>query len=130
MKDVLYKNSKIEVRRSPINGYGVFANDDINAGETLEECYYLNISKTQIVDGLRDYVFGHVENNKKNIIVVLGYGSIYNSSNAESERNAKTKIFPKDKYISFYAMNNIKKDEEIFIYYTPRPKIKQILGKK
>ena len=72
MKDVLYKNSKIEVRRSPIHGYGVFANDDINAGETLEECYYLNISKTQIVDGLRDYVFGHVENNKKNIIVVLG----------------------------------------------------------
>src|SRR4051794_29280133 len=35
---------KIEVRRSPIHGYGVFAKDDIEEGEFIEECRLLKMN--------------------------------------------------------------------------------------
>jgi SET domain-containing protein len=40
MKDKLIFNNKMEVRSSPIHGYGVFAKEDIKAGEILEEIYF------------------------------------------------------------------------------------------
>ena len=40
MKDKLYHNPKLEVRKSPLQGYGVFAKEDIKKGELLEECHY------------------------------------------------------------------------------------------
>ena len=41
MKSVLYKNSKIEIRKSSINGYGVFAKENIDENEILEECHFI-----------------------------------------------------------------------------------------
>jgi hypothetical protein len=43
MKDKLYHNSKLEVRKSLIHGYGVFAKEDIKEGELLEECHYYEV---------------------------------------------------------------------------------------
>ena len=43
MKDVLYHNPKIEIRKSPISGYGVFAIEDISENEILEEIPFLTI---------------------------------------------------------------------------------------
>ncbi len=40
MKDKLYHNPKLEVRKSSTHGYGVFAKEDIKKGELLEECHY------------------------------------------------------------------------------------------
>jgi len=37
MKQVLHNCGRLEVRQSPIEGYGVFAMDDISQGEVLEE---------------------------------------------------------------------------------------------
>ena len=43
MKDKLYHNSKLEVRKSSLQGYGVFAKEDIKKGELLEECHYFEV---------------------------------------------------------------------------------------
>ena len=42
-KERLFHSDKIEIRKSPVHGYGVFAKDDITKGELLEECYYLEV---------------------------------------------------------------------------------------
>ena len=45
--NIEYTNKKIEVRKSPIQGYGVFAKEEIKAGEILEECHYIKIKSIQ-----------------------------------------------------------------------------------
>ena len=41
-------NPKIEVRKSSIHGYGVFANADIEIGEILEECHFISVPGTSL----------------------------------------------------------------------------------
>ena len=38
MKDKLYQNPKLEVRKSPLQGYGIFAKEDIK-----KENYWKNV---------------------------------------------------------------------------------------
>ena len=40
--DTLVKPDKLVVRKSPLNGYGVFASDDILKGEIIEEAVFAN----------------------------------------------------------------------------------------
>ena len=114
-KQVLYKNKKIEIRKSPIHGYGVFAKENINAGETLEECHYIRLTLNELLPKLRRYTFGLIENNRVIPAIIFGYGSIYNDSGTKENGNALVKSF-KD-YISLYAKNDINANEEILIYY-------------
>ena len=44
-KDKLIHNDKIEVRKSILQGYGVFAKDFIKKGEILEECHLVEVPK-------------------------------------------------------------------------------------
>ena len=39
----LILNPKIEVKKSNVHGYGVFAKEDIKQGEILEECHFISI---------------------------------------------------------------------------------------
>lgn len=127
-KQVLIKNENIEIRKSPIHGYGVFANKDINAGETLEECHYISVSKTRIIPEIKDYVFGMNHNNKSYVVIIFGYGSIYNSAMKKNDENAIVKAFPESEYISFYAKKDIKAGDEIFIYYGDNWRLKDRIG--
>ena len=40
-KDKLIVNPKLEIRKSDIHSYGVFATENISVGDKLEECWYL-----------------------------------------------------------------------------------------
>jgi len=117
MKSVLYQNPNIELRLSPIHGYGVFAKNDILSGSVLEESSFINIP-----DGAKsDYVFwyprGGTANSEhivKSHVVVFGYASLYNhadNANATWVTDINNEIFV------FYAQSDIKKNEEILIYY-------------
>ena len=122
MKEHLHGPLKIEVRPSRVDGYGVFAWDNIPKGRILEECYYVAISSewNDLDHVLKQYVFSYdsheeIQSNYK-VVNVLGYGMIYNHSNNPNvcyERDHKNKIF------IFRAKKNIKKDEELFIDYGP-----------
>tara|TARA_Y100001973_G_C4987948_1_gene227478 strand:- start:43 stop:468 length:426 start_codon:yes stop_codon:yes gene_type:complete len=126
MNSLIY-NPKIEVKKSSIHGYGVFAKENIKKGEVLEECHYISIPKVPLMSFLSlslekekilnfiSYFFRFPKTKSyKEIALPLGNGCIYNSSitpNADWETNEKTKLF------IFKSIKKIKKGEEILTNY-------------
>jgi SET domain-containing protein len=110
-------NPKIYVDKSPIHGWGVFAKEDIMEGEVFEECPVLTlpIEKGEITSLLVDYRFNWPQGNDfEEQVVTLGYGSIYNHSN---NANAYWVSDLENKTFKFISNREIKKDEEIFVWY-------------
>jgi hypothetical protein len=89
---------KIEIRRSPIHGYGIFAKELIPKGELIEEGKLLRLAlRNEICFDwvLKDYVFSHndVDNPAYHIYgssryLALGYLSLYNHQ--DDPNNKKT----------------------------------------
>ena len=116
MKKKLYFNEKIEVRKSPIHGYGVFAKENINKNEVLEECLYIVQDKNSYnFDYL--FAFPNKNNQLKYNVLPLGYGCIYNSSKTKNENNAIWKIDTNNNIFIFKSIKIIKKDKEILTFY-------------
>ena len=85
--DSLIYNSKIEVKKSPIHGYGIFAKENINKNEVLEECLYIVQDKNSYnFDYL--FAFPNKNNQLKYNVLPLGYGCIYNSSKTKNEKSS------------------------------------------
>jgi hypothetical protein len=110
-------NPKIYVDKSPIHGWGVFAKEDIMEGEVFEECPILTlpIEKGEITSLLIDYRFNWPQgNNFEEQVVTLGYGSLYNhSDNANSFWISDLE----NRTFKFISNREIKKGEEIFVWY-------------
>ena len=112
---------KVKVKNILNKGRGVFASQDINEGEIIEEAHVIIIDKDQcshiektILD---DYVFLWEES----CAAVLGNGMMYNHSyepNALYIRDLENKI------MIYRALKNISTGEEIFINYNGDPKCK------
>ncbi len=108
MKTKLFLN-KIYVKKSPQQGFGVFAGKKLRKGELIEECYFI-LSKTKGTQAFEDYYFDAKGKNA----LFLGYGCIYNHSddaNADYVINMKTRI------VTIRADRTIQKGEEIFVSY-------------
>jgi SET domain-containing protein len=117
MKDRLYFNNKIEMRKSPIHRWGVFAKEDITSGEILEEIPFLIIpmAKGEVSGLFLDYRFNFPSGeNWKYQTLPLGFACIYNHSNTP---NAGWYTDEENEIFVFTANKNIKKDEEICTYY-------------
>lgn len=110
-------SNKIEVKNSHISGRGVFAKEDIEINEIIEECHHITLDNSfnYIDNKLKEYVFSWPKNvyNGKSTIV-LGWGSIYNHSN---DNNADWVTDENKNVFRFYAIKKIKKGEEIFTNY-------------
>lgn len=106
------RRNKIAIKRSPIQGHGVFAEADIEAGEIIEECYTIIFEDPNV---LNNYTFKVTfKGMEDHVAIPLGYGAIFNHSsnpNAEYELNRETM------YMVFTACKPIKAGEEIFISY-------------
>jgi len=117
MKRVLYQNPNIELRLSPIHGYGVFAKHDILSGSILEESSFINLT-----DGIKnDYVFWYPRGGTPNSdhiaqsqVLVFGYASLYNHAD---NANATWITDIDNEMFVFMAQTDIKKNDEILIYY-------------
>ena len=106
---------KITVKKSKLHGRGVFSKIDFKKGEIIEECPVILIpmNEEKFLDKtfLYNYYF---EWDKKNVAIILGYGSIYNHShNANTEFDSN----PKNMTMFLTAIKNIKKGEEITVNY-------------
>jgi SET domain-containing protein len=115
----VFTSNKIYIDNSKIEnaGRGVFAAVNIKKGELIEECPIIEVP-LQDVSNLKEsilinYYFYWGPKNKK-LAVALGFGSIYNHS---YEPNATYKRDNKRSIISFFAIKNIKKNEEITSNY-------------
>jgi len=117
----LYPSTKITLHESTISkaGRGVFATVDIQKGETIEVCPVLRISKEDYLNVkktiLREYYFMFSgDENSAEVVITLGYGSLYNHS---YEPNATYIKKPAEDVIEFAAIKDIKKGEEISVNY-------------
>ena len=125
MKDKLYHNPKLEVRKSPIHGYGVFAKEDIKKGELLEECHYFEVEGYFEDDNFQKrmyfYFDGELPSGQKRErhCIVFGYAPLYNSANKLKDRNVYWKFKKHISYKLFVlsAIKDIKKDEELLQGY-------------
>lgn len=115
---------KVEVRKSPVHGYGVFAKEDIAEGEFIEECKLLKLGWRGMYPGdpvIREYTWGNkqcdcIECRNHGVFqyLALGLGSIYNHADVP---NTKQKQDFKTELMTVRAGRAIKKDEEIFVTY-------------
>ena len=111
-RDKLIHNNKIEVRKSSVHGYGVFAIEEIKKGEILEECHVVEVDAPK-----HPYVFTYPKSKgNQKIVFSTGFGSIYNT--AEDAYGSNANWITKYNLLTFIAIKDIKKDEEIFINYS------------
>ena len=109
--------TKIYVDKSPIHGWGVFASQDIETGEIIEEVPVLElpINKGEVTSLLIDYRFNWpqgVEWDKQ--VVGLGFASLYNHSN---DANAYWVSDLEKNTFKFISNKKITSGDEIFIWY-------------
>ena len=116
MKKKLYKNNKIEVRSSKIHGYGVFAKKNIKKDELLEECHYIVVDYSSKVQHFY-FSWPRGKGLFEKYVIALGYGTIYNGCEPGDE-HANWKTDTDNDIFEFYAVKDIKKDEEILIDYS------------
>lgn len=111
-KMVYVTHSKI-----PNAGLGVFAAKNIKKGEVIEACPIIALSSFDVANLeqsiLITYTFFYGEQKEK-ALLVLGYGSMYNHSYNPS---AEYLIHESDEKVTFSAIRNIQKDEEITFDY-------------
>jgi uncharacterized protein len=103
---------KVEIRVSPIHGYGVFANKRFAPHELIEEAPGIELSaKENLNITIQDRVFSKTDDS---FIFPLGYATLYNHAN---QPNATFDLDQKDNCISIVALTHITEGEEIFINY-------------
>lgn len=100
---------QIWVQASPIHGRGVFAGEPLTAGEIIEECHTLPV--TRETRALCNYVFKSTDTES---VLPLGAGAIYNHADSP---NAKFKMDPDRAVLIVQATRPIEVGEEIFISY-------------
>ena len=103
--------NKIELRLSPVQGYGVFATKKILPGEIIEECPLVLLKKSEPLFVLNDLAFAWDDNFH---ILAFGYGSLYNHA---TENNAKHYRDEENQLSIIKAKKVIYPNEEIFIDY-------------
>ena len=101
----------IELRPSPIQGYGVFAKKKILPGEIIEECPLVFLRKDQPLLILNDLAFKWDD---KFHILPLGYGCCYNHA---ANNNAKYYRDDDNQLLFFKALRVIYPGEEICTDY-------------
>lgn len=99
------------IKRDPVKGRGVYADEFIKKGDVIEVCELLLIPYAEAIESLDAYVFGF---DKSHLALALGNGSLYNHTNRP---NAFCYFDFKKKQIVFEAKRNIHPEEEIFINY-------------
>ena len=113
---------QIILGESEISGRDVFAVRDFNAGEVVEVCEVLIISKKDIkwIDKteLYDHYYAWSEGRA---VLALGLGSMYNHS---YNPNCKYRVKLNLNKIEFKSLQAINKGQELLINYNRDPKCK------
>src|SRR3990167_10635038 len=95
-------------------GKGVFAGENIKKGEVIEVAPILILEFTDFIDTKWNKLFEYYFWMDDYVALALGYGSLYNHS---KEPNAGYKLDQKKETITFSALKDIKKDQEIVFNY-------------
>ncbi|CAA9392754.1 MAG: hypothetical protein AVDCRST_MAG64-1255 [uncultured Phycisphaerae bacterium] len=122
---MFHQSDAVEIRRVTNRGKGgrgVFARRDIAPDEVVERVPVVLIPRAQVFGPgeiarrsarISWYVFSWVSEKRDYVALSLGYGSIYNHSDAP---NAKYRMHPPD-VMEFFSLRAIRAGEEITVDY-------------
>lgn len=115
-KNELYRNQKIRICRSPVQGWGVFTKEDIAKYEILEESPIIIVDNEELGNphNLIRY-FASLKGHHSQFIG-LGSGSLYNHS---ADPNVEWYVDGVNYIQIYYAIKDIKAGEELFSCYNP-----------
>lgn len=123
--------NKFSVKKSNRNGYGVFANEDIQADILLECCipykisitiFLINLFIMNIFKILRikystnifKYLGADIKNNQIHILPTM----FMYANHTRENPNIKISYSDELKAYTIYSLKNIKKDEEVLLRYS------------
>lgn len=116
----LFTSGKIYIAKSKIKnaGRGVFAGRDIEKGEVVERCPVVEVPKNDVSNFNDSYLvqyFFYFGKKKERLMLVLGFGSIYNHSD---KPNLTFRESANKGCVDFISITDIKKNSELtFDYY-------------
>lgn len=112
----IFPSQKIYISESkiPNSGKGVFASKLIKKGEIIEVAPILILEFSDFIDTKWNLLFEYYFWMDDFVVLALGYASLYNHS---KEPNCKYELNKADQTITFTAVKDIKKDEEIYFNY-------------
>lgn len=112
-KTELYRNPKIQIKRSPVQGWGIFANEPLKKYELLEESPIIIVEPSELANphNLGRYFAGLKDNN---VFIGLGYGSLYNHSQTP---NVAWYVDGVNYTQNYYTLRDIDAGEELFSFY-------------
>ena len=105
-------NDLIEIKKSPISGYGIFARKNFNVGDLIDESPCLVKPNGAWGSATEDYVFSR----GKLTSLPLSTTALFNHS---ADPNARHELTNGLKIIRVFAAKPVKKGEEICISYGP-----------
>ena len=110
----MFFNQKITIKDTKAMGRGVFSTQNISEGETIEVAPIIVLKHEDFIDTKWNLLFEYYFWLDQEVVLALGYGSVYNHS---MNPNAGYTMDIKTKSITFKAIKDIKKGEEIFFNY-------------
>lgn len=113
-------NNGIVVKKSKLLGNGVFAARNFKKGELIESAHLLTFTprERKILEKTKLNYYVYPWRSTRSAAIALGYGSIYNHS---YEPNADWKQDFKKEMMTYKALRDIKKGEEILVNYNGEP---------
>jgi len=117
------KPYKISIRKSriPDAGYGVFCNKDLQAGEIVEVAPFIEVPRSIVYAAdniLWKYVFtSHLD--PRNVVLALGFGSMYNHSSKPNVAHFVSERDPK-RLLTFRAISSVPAGSELYLDYGPK----------
>tara|TARA_B100000424_G_C22818286_1_gene437848 strand:+ start:88 stop:450 length:363 start_codon:yes stop_codon:yes gene_type:complete len=106
---------KYEYFDSPIHGYGSRATEDISKNEIVAKEPFINLDNDRNKNiCVKNYYWSRTKLKTKTEILILGLGCMANHS---FNPNINLRLSECKKYVIFYALKDISKDEELFLNY-------------
>lgn len=113
MRERLSRCPSLEIRRSGLHGWGVFAAKKISSGDVLEEVPFQRLGMDSMALESVRYYWPRNEP-WEGMAVPAGFAMLYNHS---EDANADWETVEEDLLFRFFAIRDIRVDEEILIDY-------------
>jgi len=120
----LVKPSKLQVKKSKVGGYGVFAIEDISKGEVVEEAPFIRSDfrdkdkmAPQMIQVCYTLPCKCKECKAKGNFMLISSGNIHIYNHLDDGEDVKFDYFPEKRFIRVTAINDIKKGKEVFHNY-------------
>lgn len=112
-KTELYHNPKVQVRRSPVQGWGMFAKEPLAKYELIEESPIIVVDPSELANPINlSRYFADLRDGK--VFIGLGYGCLYNHSQTP---NVAWYVDGLNYTQNYYTLRDIDAGEELFSFY-------------